>query len=73
MVTTKVLDPTGYDEVVTTKENEMVDAFSSKIIHARTKTAFTGAVPQGLTVQNAYTEMHNGSKSVTIVVRNSTA
>ena len=28
-VTTKVLDPTEYDEVVTTKESEMIDAFLS--------------------------------------------
>ena len=41
-VATKVLDPTEYDEVVITKESEMVNAFSSKIIHTRMKTAFTG-------------------------------
>ena len=40
-VTTKVLDPTEYDEVVTTKDSEMIDAFLSRIIHARMKTAFT--------------------------------
>ena len=70
-VATKVLDPTEYDEVVTTKDSEMIDAFSSRIIHAWTKTAFTdvrlnvmthtlcaeeGSLPQGLMVQNAYTE-----------------
>ena len=32
-----------------------------------------GSLPQGLMVQNTYTEMCNGSKSVTVVVRNSTA
>ena len=32
-----------------------------------------GPLPPGLTIQNAYTEMHNGSKNVTTVVRNSTA
>ena len=26
---TKVLDPTEYDEVVTTKDSEVIDAFSS--------------------------------------------
>ena len=41
-VATKVLDPTGYDEIVTIKDSEMIDAFSSKIIHVRMKTAFTG-------------------------------
>ena len=32
-----------------------------------------GPLPQGLMIQNAYTEMHNDSKNVTIVVRNSMA
>ena len=30
-----------------------------------------GSLPQTLMVQNPYTEMHNGSKNVTIIVRNS--
>ena len=42
-VTTKVLDPTEYDEVVTTKDSKMIDAFSSRIIHAWMETTFTGA------------------------------
>ena len=42
-VTTKVLDRIEYDEVVTTKESEMIDAFLSKIIDTRMKTAFTRA------------------------------
>ena len=86
--TTKVLDPVEYHEIVTTKDSEMIDAFSSRIIHVRMKTAFTGArlnvmtqalhadegpLPQGLTIQNAYTEMCNGSQNVAIMVRNSTA
>ena len=32
-----------------------------------------GSLPQGLMVQNTYTELHNGSKNVAVVVRNSTA
>ena len=83
-----MLDPTKYDEVITTKESKMIDAFSSKIIHVRMKTAFTrvrlnvmtqalpaeeGLLLQGLTVQNAYTEMCNGSKSATVMVRNGMA
>ena len=86
--TTKVLDNTEYDEVITTKGSKMIDAFSSKIIHARMKIAFTrvglnvmtqalcaeeGSLPQGLTIQNMNTKRHNGSKSVTIVVRNGMA
>ena len=75
-----------YDEIVTTKDSETIDAFSSRIIHTRRKTAFTGArlnvmtqalhanegpLAQGLTIQNAYMEMCNSSKSVAIIVRNS--
>ena len=86
-VTTEVLDPTKYDEIVTIKNSKMIDTFSSRIIYARMKTAFTsvrlnvmtqalcaneGPLPQGLKIQNAYTEIHNGSKNVTILVRNST-
>ena len=85
-VATKRLDPTKYDEVVNTKNSKMIDAFSSQILPARTKTAFTGArlnvmtqalcagegsLPHSLMVQNAYTEMHNGSKNVAIIMRNS--
>ena len=87
-VTTRVLDSTEYDKVVTTKGSEMIDAFSSRIIHAWTKTTFTGVrlnvmthtlcadegpLPQGLTIQNAYTKMHNDSKNIAIMMRNSTA
>ena len=87
-VATKVLDPTGYDEIVTIKDSEMIDAFSSKIIHARMKTAFTGArlnvmnqalhaeegsLLKDLMIQNAYTRMCNGSKNVTVMVRNAMA
>ena len=86
-VTTKVMDPAEYDEVVNTKDSETINAFSSRIIHTQTKTMFTGvrlnvmthalhaeegSLPQGLLVHNAYTKMQNGSKNVTITVRNST-
>ena len=81
-----VLDLNEYDEVVTTKDTEMIDTFLSCIIHVRVRTAYTGTglnvmtqalcvedglLPQGLTIQIAYTEMCSGSKNVTIVVRNS--
>ena len=87
-VTTKVLDLVEYDEKVTTKDGEMIDAFLSRSIHARAKTALTGVrlnvmsqalhadeepLPQGVTIQNAYTEMCSRSKSITIIVRNSMA
>ena len=77
-----------YDEVVTTKDTETIDSFSSHIICVRMGTAYTGvelnvmtqalhaedgSLPQGLKIQNAYTEMCNGSKNVAIVVGNSMA
>ena len=80
-------DPSEYDKVVTTKDTETIDAFSSHIIHVRTGTAYTGgdqcddlalhakdgSLSQGLTIQNAYTEVCKGSKNVAVVVRNSMA
>ena len=80
--------PCDYDEIVTTKEAETIDAFSSQVIHIKTKTAHQGeeinvmiqslcvedgSLPPGLMVQNAYTELSNGSKNVTVVVRNTMA
>ena len=74
--------------MVTSKDTETTDAFSSPVIHARMRTAHTGeginvitqalhtedgSFPQGLTMQNAYTESYSGSKNVAVVVRNSTA
>ena len=80
-----MLYPTEYDDVVITKGSKTIDAFTSRIIHAWTKTvclcevecddscpsADEGSLPQGLMIQNAYTEMHNGSKNVAIMVKNS--
>ena len=81
-----VSDPNEYNEVVTTKDSKTTDAFLSNVIHARTGMAHIGeginmmtqallvedgSLPQGLTVQNAYTELHKGSKNVAMVVRNS--
>ena len=80
------LDPSKYDKVVTTKDTKTIDAFSSCVIHVRMGMSHTGeginvmtqalcaedgSLPQGLTVQNAYMELHSGSKKVTVVVRNS--
>ena len=82
------LDPSDYDEIVTTKEAETTDAFSSRVIHGKTKTAHRGeginvitqalcaeegSLPQGLMIQNVYMELCSGSKNITVVVRNSTA
>ena len=80
--------PSDYDLIVTTKETEIIDAFSSWVIHPKTKTAHQGeginimtqalhvkdgSLPQGLMEQNSYTELCSGGKIVTVVVRNSTA
>ena len=81
-----VSDLTEYDELVNTKDTEMINAFSSCIIHTTTRIAYTGArlnvmaqalcaedgsLPQGLMIQNTYTEMSYGSKNVIVIVRNS--
>ena len=81
-------NPSEYDEVVTTKDTRNSDAFSSHVIHARMRTTYTGeginvmthalctedeSLPQGLMVQNIYSELCSGSKNVAAVVRNSMA
>ena len=35
-------EPSEYDKIVTTKDNETIDAFSSHVIHAKVRTAHTG-------------------------------
>ena len=40
-------------------------------VMTQTLCAVDGSLPQDLTVQNAYTELCNGSKNVVVVVRNS--
>ena len=80
--------PSEYDEIITTKDAKTTDAFSSHVIHVRMRIAHTGeginvmaqalhaedgSLPQGLTIQNAYTELCSGSRNVTVVVRNSMA
>ena len=78
----------GYIEVVVTKNMETIDAVSSHVILMRVEKAYTGecinimtqalqtkdgSLPQGLTIQNAYTELRKGSKNAIVMVRNSTA
>ena len=80
--------PDGYDEVVITKNAETVDAFSSHVIPMTAEKAYMeehinivtqvlqtkdGFLPQGLIIQNAYTELRKGSKNAVVVVRNSMA
>ena len=78
----------GYDEVVFTINLETIDTFSSHVLPIKVEKAYTGehinvmthalqtkdgSLPQGLTIQNMYTELWKGSKNVVMVVRNSTA
>ena len=78
----------GYDDVVFMKNMETIDAFSSCVPPIKLEKAYTGecinimtqvlrtkdgSLPQGLTIQNAYTKLWKGSKNVVMVVRNSTA
>ena len=78
----------GYDEVVFMRNAETIEAFSSWVISIKAEKAYTGelmnimtqalqteegALPQGLTIQNAYTELWKDSKYIAMVVRNSTA
>ena len=80
--------PDEYDEVVITKNMKTVDAFSSHVIPMKMEKAYTGecinvmtqalqtkdgSLPQGLTIQNVYTELRKGSKNTVMVVRNSMA
>ena len=77
-----------YDKVVVTKNVETIDTFSSHVIPIKAEKAYTrerismmtqalrvknGSLPQGLTVQNVYTELRTDSKNTVVVVRNSTA
>ena len=72
--------------MVFTRNAETIEAFSSQVISAKAEKAYTGehinvmtqvlwtedsTLPQGLTIQNAYTELWKGSKYVVIVIRNS--
>ena len=81
-------DQIAYNEVVFIRNTETTEAFSSHIISMEVEKAYTGecnnimtqtlwtedgSLPQGLTVQNAYTELQRGRKYVVIVVRNSMA
>ena len=77
-----------YEEVVYTKNVETIEAFSSCMVQMRVERAHTGghinimiqalwtgdgSLPQGLTIQNTYTELRQSSKNAVMVVRNSMA
>ena len=69
-------------------QNVETIAFSSQVVPVKAEKAYTrghinvmaqalqtgdGSLPQGLTVQNTYTELRQGSKKVVMMVRNSMA
>ena len=77
-----------YDKVVFTWNVETIQAFSSHAVQVRVERAHTGgcinvmtqalwaedgSLLQGLTVQNMYMELRQGSKNAVVVIRNSTA
>ena len=81
-------DLDGYDQLMYTQNVETIEAFSSHIIPVKAGRAYTGehinimvqalqtedgSLPQGLTVQNMYTKLRQGSKKAVVVVRNNTA
>ena len=81
-------DPAGYDQLMYTQNVETIEPFSSHIIPVKAGRVYTGehinimvqalqtedgSLPQGLTVQNMYTKLRQGSKKAVVVVRNNTA
>ena len=51
-------DPSEYDKIVTIKDTNTIDAFSSHVIHARMRTAHTG---EGINVMTQALCMEDGS------------
>ena len=81
-------DLDGYDQLMYTQNMETIEPFPSCIVPVKAGRAYTGecinvmvqvlwtedgSLPQGLTVQNKYTELRQGSKKAVLVVRNSMA
>ena len=77
-----------YDQVVFTQNVETIEAFSFHVqlvrvekayrkgwINVMTQVFWTGhsTLPQGLTVENTFSELRQGSKKAVVVVRNSMA
>ena len=81
-------NPDGYDQVMYTQNVKTIEPFSSHMVPVKVGRTYTGehinimvqalqikdgSLPQGLTVQNMYTELRQGSKKAVMVVRNSMA
>ena len=80
--------PDDYDQVMFTQNVETIEAFSSHTVLVKAEKDYTrgcinimaqalwtedGSLLQGLTIQNMYTELRQGSKKAVMVVRNSMA
>ena len=70
-------DPDGYDQLMYTQNAETIEPFSSRIVPVKAGRVYTGecinimvqvlqtedgSLPQGLTEQNMYTKLRQGSK-----------
>ena len=81
-------DMNDNDQLMCTQKVEMIEPFSSHIVPVKTGRAYVGecinvmeqalqtqdgSLPQGLTVQNTYTELRKCSKKAVVVVQNNTA
>ena len=77
-----------YNQVMFTQNVETIDAFSSCMVLVKVGKAYTrgcinimtqalwnedGSLLQGLTVQNTYTELRQGSKKAVVLIKNNTA
>ena len=82
------VDTDGYDQLMYTQNAETIEPFSSHVMPVKAGRAYTGehinvmvqalwteggSLLQGLTVQNTYTKLRQGSKKAVTVVRNNTA
>ena len=78
----------SYNQLMYTQNAETIEPFSSCIVLVKAGRAHTGvhinimvqalqtddgSLPQGLTMQNTYAELRQGSKKAVVVVRNNTA
>ena len=80
--------PDDYNQVMFTQNVETIEAFSSCVVLVKVEKAYArecinimaqalwtedGSLLQGLTIQNTYTELWQGSKKAVVVIRNSMA
>ena len=86
--TAEECSPDNYHQVMFIQNIETIEAFSSHVVPVKVEKTYTrgcinimaqalqtgdSSLPQGLTVQNMYTELWQGSKKAVMVVRNSMA